>query len=178
MFQQACSLLDVDIISLDMSGRMPFNIKHTTVGMAIARGVYFEITYSGSLRDSNSRKYLISNAANLVRVTRGKNVLLSSQARRALDVRGPYDVANLCALFGMNQALGKSAVTVNPRAAILHARWYTCLAYSHRCADQQTKQILVGILSKGPSRLRNLTKKHENYIENVHQTTNKTAHGQ
>ncbi|KAI9024757.1 ribonuclease P/MRP protein subunit RPP1 [Hyaloraphidium curvatum] len=121
MFQQACSTLEVDIITLDMTSRLPFNLKHTTVGLAIARGVHFEITYSSSLRDANARRYLLSNAANLVRVTRGKNIIVSSQAQKALEVRGPYDVANLCTLFGMNQALGKQAISTNARSVVLHA---------------------------------------------------------
>jgi ribonuclease P/MRP protein subunit RPP1 len=121
VFQQACTTFDVDIITLDMTGRLPFNLKHTTVGLAVTRGIHFEITYSASLRDANARRYLLSNAANLVRVTRGKNVIVSSQAQRALEVRGPYDVANLCTLFGMNQALGMDAVSANPRKVVVHA---------------------------------------------------------
>jgi RNase P subunit p30 len=38
---------------------------------------------------------MISNAQNLVRALRGKNVILSSAAEREFDVRTPYDLANL-----------------------------------------------------------------------------------
>jgi len=34
----------------------------------------------------------------LVRVTKGRNLLISSGALKALELRGPYDVANL---YGM-----------------------------------------------------------------------------
>ncbi|RUO97001.1 RNase P subunit p30-domain-containing protein [Jimgerdemannia flammicorona] len=50
LFQAACSTFEVDIISLDFSTRMPFYLKHTQVGQAIERGIYFEICYSAGIR--------------------------------------------------------------------------------------------------------------------------------
>jgi len=50
VFLAACSSFDVDIISLDFSSRLPFYLKHTTLGLAISRGIHFEICYSGVLR--------------------------------------------------------------------------------------------------------------------------------
>lgn len=38
---------------------------------------------------------MISNSMNLVRATKGRNIILTSEARRVLDLRGPYDVMNL-----------------------------------------------------------------------------------
>lgn len=45
--------------------------------------------------DASNRRNLITNALNLVRVTKGKNIILSSAARRAIELRGPHDVINL-----------------------------------------------------------------------------------
>lgn len=45
--------------------------------------------------DSASRRQLISNAQSLVRVTRGKNIIITSEAQRAMELRGPYDIVNL-----------------------------------------------------------------------------------
>jgi hypothetical protein len=65
------------------------------------------------LQDSTARRNLISNALLLVthssasmdpdsffiamqvRAARGRNLLLASEARRAIDLRSAYDVANL-----------------------------------------------------------------------------------
>lgn len=91
----ACKTLDVDIISLDMSQRLPFFPKHGTVGAAIERGITFEITYGTCLRNKDARKFFLHNATNLVRVTRGKNLIISSAALKAMDIRNPYDVINL-----------------------------------------------------------------------------------
>ncbi|CAG8478965.1 9878_t:CDS:2 [Paraglomus occultum] len=70
----------------------------TTVGLAIDRGIYFEISYAPAIRRimySGSRRQLISNAQNLVRITRGRNIIITSDAQRAMEHRGPYDIINL-----------------------------------------------------------------------------------
>ncbi|ORX50653.1 PHP domain-like protein [Piromyces finnis] len=122
IFQLACSVLDIDIISLDFSTRLPFYLKLPMVNLAIERGIHFEINYSVSLRDNNARKHLISNAANLARVTRGKNIIISSEAQKALEIRGPYDIINLSSIFGLNQALAKNCITSNCRKVLLHSK--------------------------------------------------------
>ncbi|WFC93777.1 ribonuclease P [Malassezia brasiliensis] len=86
-FQHACITLSelkpfsIDIITLDLaaSPRLPFHLKRSTVGAALANGVVFEITYGDALdpsretRDvSTARRNLFSNARDLLRVTNGK----------------------------------------------------------------------------------------------------------
>ncbi|XP_058399501.1 ribonuclease P protein subunit p30 isoform X3 [Diceros bicornis minor] len=48
------------------------------------------------------------------------NVIISSAAERPLEIRGPYDVANLGLLFGLSESDAKAAVSTNCRAALLH----------------------------------------------------------
>ncbi|RKO84025.1 RNase P subunit p30, partial [Blyttiomyces helicus] len=98
LFQAACKTYEVDIISLDMGSRLPFYLKQPMVNLAISRGLYFEICYGPAIRDQSTRRHLISNAAALIRVTKGKNVIISSEALKAMEVRGPYDVINLYVL--------------------------------------------------------------------------------
>ncbi|KAI8492926.1 Ribonuclease P protein subunit p30 [Branchiostoma belcheri] len=121
MFEAACHDLEVDIISLDMTQKLPFLLKLTPIKRAIARGIRFEIAYAPAIRDSTLRRYIISNATDLMTFCKGKNIILSSQAEKAIELRGPHDVANLGVLFGMNQAQAKDAVSVNCRAVLLHA---------------------------------------------------------
>jgi ribonuclease P/MRP protein subunit RPP1 len=45
--------------------------------------------------DAAARRNVIANALAVVRVTKGRNLLLSSGATKALELRGPYDAANL-----------------------------------------------------------------------------------
>ncbi|KAF9954583.1 Ribonuclease P protein subunit p30 [Mortierella alpina] len=121
LFQAACGTFEVDIISLDMSARLPFYLKHSTVGMAVERGIYFELCYGAAIRDADARRNLISNAQSLIRVTRGKNIILSSQAMRAMELRGPYDIVNFGTLLGLNQAVAKDCLSSHCRAVAIHA---------------------------------------------------------
>ena len=103
LFQQACKTLDVDIISLDMTERLPFYLKFPTVNAAIERGIRFGIVYSSAIRDSSQRKNLISTALDLVVFAKGRNIIISSGAVNELDFRGPYDIINLGLLFNLRR---------------------------------------------------------------------------
>ncbi|KAK7203073.1 RNase P subunit p30-domain-containing protein [Myxozyma melibiosi] len=120
----ACTNLDIDLISVDLSSRLPFYLKHRALGVAVARGIKIEICYSPATRqnDHYARRNLISNAAALFRATRGKGIVISSAAQQALECRGPYDVANLATLWGFTQEKGKLAVEGDARAVCTHAR--------------------------------------------------------
>ena len=117
-FQHACITLSelkpfsIDIITLDLAAapRLPFHLKRSTIGAALANGVVFEITYgaavdpanaTGEARDvSTLRRNLFSGARDLLRVTNGKGVIFSSGACAALGLRAPYDVMNLYVIPG------------------------------------------------------------------------------
>lgn len=120
----ACTNLEIDLISLDLSQRLPFNLRHRTLGVAVARGIKIEICYAPSTRqgDNNTRRNLISNAASLYRATRGKGIIISSGAQDALECRSPYDISNLATLWGFTQEKGKLAVEGDARAVCTHAR--------------------------------------------------------
>ena len=104
---QACSSLQVDIISLDLAHRLPFRLRPKVLAPAVERGVMFEISYACCLRDETSRRLLFSNATALARATRGRNIIISSGARTAFELRGPYDVINLSTLFGLPESHAK-----------------------------------------------------------------------
>ncbi|CEO97397.1 unnamed protein product (mitochondrion) [Plasmodiophora brassicae] len=113
LFQQCCMSLDCDIIALDLSERLPFPIKFPTVHAATQRGVFFELCYGGLIADPASRRQLMSNMMNVVRVTKGRNIILTSQVIDALHVRSPYDIMNLGALFGLSHAQARAALSTN-----------------------------------------------------------------
>ncbi|PWW73318.1 PHP domain-like protein [Tuber magnatum] len=119
---QACKELDCDLISVDLSQRMGYHFKHKTVGLAIQRGIFLEINYSASINDITARRNLIGNAAALIRATRGRGIVISSEARRALGVRGPFDVINLATLWGLSQDRGREAVDGLPRLLVAQAK--------------------------------------------------------
>uniref|UniRef100_A0A8C6ZWF8 Ribonuclease P/MRP subunit p30 n=1 Tax=Nothoprocta perdicaria TaxID=30464 RepID=A0A8C6ZWF8_NOTPE len=85
---------------------------------AIDRGIYFELLYAPAIKDSTMRRYTISNAISLMQICKGK--VSSRRGNQPLELRGPYDVANLALLFGMSERDAKAAVSTNCRATLLH----------------------------------------------------------
>uniref|UniRef100_A0A452EEI7 Ribonuclease P protein subunit p30 n=2 Tax=Pecora TaxID=35500 RepID=A0A452EEI7_CAPHI len=110
LFHVACTHLDVDLVCITVTEKLPFYFKRPPINVAIDRGVGFELLYSPAIKDSTMRRYTISNALNLMQVCKGK----------PLEIRGPYDVANLGLLFGLSESDAKAAVSTNCRAVLLH----------------------------------------------------------
>lgn len=120
-FVSSCGNGDVDLISLDFSSRLPFYIKSSSVSLAISKGIYFEICYSSAINDLNARKNLTVNSKNLIRATKGKNIIISSNAQNAMQLRGPCDLMNLFSIFGLNPDKGKAALSKNCKSLLLQA---------------------------------------------------------
>lgn len=68
-----------------------------------------------------SRRNLISNATSLIRATRGRGIILSSEAHKALACRGPWDVVNLAAVWGLGQERGQEGVGREARSVVVQA---------------------------------------------------------
>jgi ribonuclease P/MRP protein subunit RPP1 len=122
--QQACASLDVDIISLDLTQKFEKYFKYPMLGTAIARGIKIEICYSQALlsSDPTAKRNLISNATQLIRVSRGRGLVFSSEAKSVLGLRAPSDVINLASIWGLGSERGKDALTKEPRSVVEHAR--------------------------------------------------------
>ncbi|KAJ7987732.1 hypothetical protein DPEC_G00329540 [Dallia pectoralis] len=120
LFHATCMTFDVDIICVAGSERQPFCFKISPVNGAIARGVFFEISYTPAIRDATTRRYTIANSISLMETCKGKNVIVTSGAERPIELRGPYDIANLGLLFGLSEQDGKAAISTNCRAVHLH----------------------------------------------------------
>ncbi|SMQ50797.1 unnamed protein product [Zymoseptoria tritici ST99CH_1A5] len=119
--QLACGSLDCDIISLDFSTRLPYFFKFKTLSEAIKLGKKFEICYGQGLSgDAQARRSVISNATQLIRASRGRGLIISSESRvGAAGLRGPWDVVNLAAVWGLGQERGVEAVGKECRSAVV-----------------------------------------------------------
>lgn len=120
---QACQSLECDIISLDLTTRFPFYFRQKTLSSALQRGIKIEICYAPAILESDgqARRNLISNATQLIRATRGKGLVISSEARRALALRSPCDVINLACVWGLGQEKGVEAVGREARSTVVQA---------------------------------------------------------
>lgn len=122
-FQNACMTLDCDLVSLDLSQRLGFFFKFKTVAEAIKRGVPIEINYAQALLgDAEAKRNLISNSVQLIRATRGRGIVISSETKRALGCRGPWDVVNLAAIWSLSQDRAYEAVSKLARAVLATAK--------------------------------------------------------
>ena len=87
----------------------------------VNRDMFFEIPYSPCIRDSTLRRRIIAQAHNYHAVGKSRAIFISSEAMTPLELRGPYDVANLGFLFGLNEQQGKAAVHQNPIKVVQNA---------------------------------------------------------
>ncbi|XP_019743454.1 ribonuclease P protein subunit p30 [Hippocampus comes] len=121
LFHAACTQLEVDVISVAMTEKLPFFFKRAPVNVALERGLAFEVSYTAAIRDATMRRYTIANAVSLVQACKGKNVLVSSAAMKPQELRGPYDIINLCSLMGLSDEEAKRSVSSICRSLLLHA---------------------------------------------------------
>lgn len=122
--QMACASNDCDLISFDLTQRFDYYPKHTTLSSAIERGVLIELCYAPGVvaTDTNARRNLIGNATQIIRATRGRGLILSSEAARPAACRAPDDVINLAAVWGLGQERGKEALDKLARAVVVSAQ--------------------------------------------------------
>ena len=122
ILNQVCSgSLECDILTFDYAERLPVDLKRANLTLPRSRGVCFEINYTDAFTSQAGRTNTISSAQLLIEKTKGKNILLSSAARTAISLRGPYDVANMALLFGMKEIHGKEAVFTTASVCIKHS---------------------------------------------------------
>ncbi|KAK7498463.1 hypothetical protein BaRGS_00010417 [Batillaria attramentaria] len=95
-FKLACTTLEVDIITLNMTEKLPYYFKRPLVNLAVERGIHFEILYGPA------------------------NIIISSGCEKAIELRGPYDSAS-GQLFGLTSPQSKDAICKSCRAVVMHA---------------------------------------------------------
>jgi ribonuclease P/MRP protein subunit RPP1 len=117
-FNLACTSLDIDIIVLPTTSKLPFLLRLPSVRSAISRGVHFEVSLGPAMRDADARSHFFANMSNLVRATRGHSILISGGGLNPTELRAPNDIANVCALCGLDFALAKAAISSAPLTII------------------------------------------------------------
>jgi len=123
IFTTIVNKTEIDMISMDMSERAPWVSKGRLVQMAIEKGLSFEISYGAALSDSSQRRDAFCNGRDLVRACGRKKdgLIFSSRATRPIELRAPFDAANMALLFGLNSEEGRRAVGTNAKRLLLRA---------------------------------------------------------
>jgi ribonuclease P/MRP protein subunit RPP1 len=122
MFHSACTNLDIDIISLDMTVRLPFPVRAGYLRQALARGIVFELMYAPIIVDATARRNIIGNARTLQRLAlKGDGLLVTSGAESVWSLRAPADVVNLTGLLGVPAHRRKNCLIETAAATVMHA---------------------------------------------------------
>ena len=110
----------------------------------------FELLYSPGLFPSprtppdavrRYRQNFLSNAREVIRITGGKSIILSSGANDSdCGVRGPLDVINLATMLGMPANLAKDAISLNPKKVLLNARKHSRCQIT-QISDEQKQDV-------------------------------------
>lgn len=90
----ASSSIDVDILTLNAENKV-FKLKRKLLEKMRQRGYHFEIRYSGAIESRVKRKNIIQLAHSLHMSAKSRNVIISSGAVDAINLRQAYDVINL-----------------------------------------------------------------------------------
>lgn len=127
----------------------------------------FEIPYSPLLpsfasatpaQTAQARRNTLSLARDLIRITRGKGIILSSGGTGGEwgAVRAPGDVVNLGTLMGLSPDQAHDCVVRSPRSVVLRARelmFYCLLRHTYQRADNnltlliETRKTFKGLMS-------------------------------
>ncbi|RZC78409.1 hypothetical protein C5167_003846 [Papaver somniferum] len=142
VFDHVCKASEVDLIAIDCSERLPFQLKLPMVKAAIEQG--------GKLLQMLSQQYAVEPLTSVMKFsvifdfsessnlflsihiydrdfqllldwTRGENIIFTSGASSVNELKGPYDVASLSSLLGLSMERAKAATSKNFRALIARA---------------------------------------------------------
>lgn len=154
------SALTAHVISLPLTlPRLPFHLKHTLIRTAIKNGAVFEMNYSGAFGSDPDAFETISvtikrnwwaAAREVIRVTKGKGVIVSGGIMAEPDLRAPKDIINLCVnptlalalasicplenritMLDLAQDVARGTMSKEPQALVLRAREPTYLFVSY-----------------------------------------------
>jgi len=70
--------------------------------------------------DSTKRRHFISNAMAIMRATKGRGLLISSEADGVLGIRAPADVVNLFSVWGLGRERGMEGISINARGVVVN----------------------------------------------------------
>eukprot|EP00049_Salpingoeca_infusionum_P009237 m.153088 g.153088 ORF g.153088 m.153088 type:complete len:348 (+) comp14280_c0_seq5:22-1065(+) len=126
LLSQCVDKLDVDIVSLELTRRLPFYIKTAHFRQAKDRGVVFEVQYAPAIEDDSARRHTISNGQGLVRISKGHHLLLTSGASNGQFIRPARNVATLARLFGFTHAQAYASIDNSARQVLYHGEMRTC----------------------------------------------------
>uniref|UniRef100_A0A182QJX9 Uncharacterized protein n=1 Tax=Anopheles farauti TaxID=69004 RepID=A0A182QJX9_9DIPT len=113
-------IMTCDIITYN-SDTIRMRLSRKFYYLAIERNIAFELKYAPAILNSSERKSTIYRAHRYHSYGKSKNVIISSGASNAFQLRSPYDIANLGLIFGLSEEQSKEAIRGVPNRILLSA---------------------------------------------------------
>lgn len=104
---------EYDLISIDISQRLSFLVRHKAAGTAFRRGVKWELCYNPTIDNAESRRHIIQNSQQIIRALRDAKrggVIITSGAQKPVAVRAPNDAINFGVVLGLNREVARLAI--------------------------------------------------------------------
>lgn len=131
-------------------------------------------------KDPNARRHLYNNAKRLVTVTKGKNIIFSSEALNALEIRSQHDLIAFGVSIGLNQAKAKECITENCRRVLKRSGKMPSESMGFPCAStyaeyqclQRREDLLIKLSSASHQMPQQKLQKNAKVILMVHRMGN------
>jgi len=95
IFIKCCrGIIKCDIISLILNEKLHIKLIRKDIEIFIHNQGFFELIFNQALHDDIARRYMFRNSLELIRVTRGKNIIITSGARNIMEMRSHEDLKN------------------------------------------------------------------------------------
>lgn len=118
--QHCCQTFNGDLVCFSLEkAHISFSRKY--YNLAVERKMFFEICYAPAITDSNYRRHIIRRSHAYHSYGKSQNIIISSGAGRAIELRTPYEVANLGLLFGLSEEQSKQAMVGNCKKLVTRA---------------------------------------------------------
>lgn len=118
--QHCCQTFNGDLVCFAIEkAHISFSRKY--YNLAVERKMFFEICYAPAIIDSNHRRHIIRRAHAYHSYGKSQNIVISSGAARQIELRTPYEVANLGLLFGLSEEQAKTTMAGNCRQVLIRA---------------------------------------------------------
>ncbi len=156
MFVRCCETAGVDIVTLDFSLRVNWAaVVGKNVSKLVLREAYFEVCCAPAFRSKDSdRVSFFSNVRKLVQAVRGRNLILSLDAKDWNETRGPLDLVNLGVVCGMTERQAREAVFDNPlrcleRGAVRAKTWRAAVGVMPEAAAAHVETAFDNVADEG-----------------------------
>ncbi|RPA83650.1 PHP domain-like protein [Ascobolus immersus RN42] len=113
VLQQIVGATEYDLISVDISQRLSFLVKHKAAGTAFRRGLKWELCYNPTAENAESRRYIIQNSQQIIRALRDAKrggIIITSGATKSVAVRAPHEAINFGVVLGLKPEIARLAI--------------------------------------------------------------------